>query len=94
MDGIGDRISEMQPLSMPAINSRMLGMRLAICEAYDLKKGGIELRWSQGEVVKISNGTNILKSGARSACYKTGEAVMMKWDANLACNEPTTTSAQ
>ena len=34
------------------------------------------------EVIEISNGSKILKPGARSACYKKGEAVMIKWDEN------------
>ena len=48
----------------------------------------------QGEVILVSNGSNILKPNARSACYKRGEAVMIKWDANKDRNEDISTSSQ
>ena len=76
--GIGDRYTNMQPLSMPLIDNKLIGKRLDVCHTWDLEEGGTELRWSQGEVIEISNGSNILKPGAHAACYKKGEAVMIK----------------
>ena len=67
--GIGDIYSELQPHSRPNIDKKLVGKRLDICERYELDEGGSELRWSQGEVVKVSDRSNILKPGARSACY-------------------------
>ena len=40
-----------------------------MCEKYTLDKGGTELRWSQGTVVEVSNGSNIVKPGARTAKF-------------------------
>ena len=80
--GIGDRYSNMQPSSIPIIDKSLIGKRLDVCHTWDLEEGGTELRLSQGEVIEISNGSNILKPGARSSCYKKGEAVMIKWDEN------------
>ena len=71
-----------------------IGKRLDVCEKYILDDGGTELRWSQGEVVSVSDGFNILKPGACRAKYKAGEAVMIRWDANIDRNEVASTSAQ
>ena len=68
--GMGDRYSELQPTSRPTIDKKLIGKRLDICEKYNLNDGGSELRWSQGEVIKVSDRENILKPGARNACYK------------------------
>ena len=62
-------------------------------EKYDLDEGGTELRWSQDKVVLISNGSNIIKQGARTACYKVGETVLILWDANEERNESSSTSS-
>ena len=56
--------------------------------------GGSELRGSQGKVILISDGSNIIKQGARTACYKVGEEVLISWDANEERNESSLTSAQ
>ena len=56
--------------------------------------GGSELRWCQGEVVRVSNGSNILRTNARTACYNAGEAVLMRWDESKERNEPASESAQ
>ena len=45
---------------MPVVNNGLIGQRLDICESYNLDKGGTELRWSQGEVVLVSDGFNIV----------------------------------
>ena len=66
--GMGDRYSELQPTSRPTIDKKLIGKRLDICKKYNLNDGGSELRWSQGEVIKVSDGKNILKPGARNAC--------------------------
>ena len=92
--GLGDHYAEMQPASMPVVNNKLIGKRLDICECYDLEEGGTELRWSQGKVVLVSNGTNMLKPNARTACFKKGEAVMICWGANKERNEAVTVSTQ
>ena len=84
----------MQPLSIPPVDKRLIGRRLDVCFEWNLEEGGTELRWSQGEVVDVSDGTNILKPGARTACYKKGEAVMIRWDEDQDLNEPSHVSAQ
>ena len=38
------------------------------------------MRWSAGEVVAISDGTNCPIPGKPRAKFKAGEAVMMRWD--------------
>lgn len=68
----------MQPLSMPLVDKRLIRIRLDICFKWNLEESQTELRWSQGEVVDVSNGTNILKLGAYTACYKKGKAVMIR----------------
>ena len=37
---IGDRFTEMQPMSQPKFDKNFIGRRLDICEKYDLKEGG------------------------------------------------------
>ena len=66
--GMGDRYSELQPTSRPTIDKKLIGKRLDICEKYNLNDGGSGLRWSQEEVIEISDGKNILKPGARNTC--------------------------
>ena len=92
--GIGDRYSQMQPLSMPVVNKKLIGKRLDVCCEWNLEEGGTELRWSQGEMVDVSDGPNILKPGAHSACYKKGKAVMIRWDADKDGSEPSHVSVQ
>ena len=86
--GFGDRYGNMQPSSMPSVDKKIIGKRLDVCFEYDIEEGGTELRWCQGEVIDISDGLNIVKPGARTSCYKKGEAVMIKWDENKDINEP------
>ena len=78
----------MQPTSKPKIDKNLVGKRLEICEKHNLLEGGSELRWSQGIVLEVSNGSNILKSGARIAKFKAGEGVHIKFDTIIAHNEP------
>ena len=92
--GVGDRYTGLQPMSRPNIDKKLIAKRLDVCEKYNLDEGGTELRWSQGTVVEVSNGSNIVKPGARTAKVKKGEAVLIRWDANPACNELVSTSAQ
>ena len=73
---------------MPKIDRHLIGKRLEMCESYDLQEGGSELRWSQGKVMLISNGSNILKIGSCTACYKTIEAVLIRWDEKKERHEP------
>ena len=45
-------------------------------------------------MVDVSDGSNILKPGARSACYKKGKTVMIRWDEDKDRKEPSHISAQ
>ena len=45
-------------------------------------------------MVNVSNGCNILKPGARTSCYKNGEAVTIKWDKTKDGNKPSHISSQ
>ena len=86
-DGIGDRYAEQQPQVKPTM-AQLLGKRVDVCCNYDLKEGGSELRWSQGLVILVSDGTNIRKPPpAVTALFKKNEAVMISWDANEARKE-------
>ena len=46
------------------------------------------------EVIDVSNGSNTLKPGAHTSCYKKGEAVMIGWDENKERNEPSHVTLQ
>ena len=92
--GIGDIYSNMQPLSMPSVDKKLLGKRLDVCFEWNIEEGGKKLRWSQGQVVNVSNGSNILKPGAWTSCYKNGEAVTIKWDEKKDGNELSYISSQ
>ena len=72
----------------------MVGKRLDICEQYSLEKECNELRCSEGKVILVSNGFNIIKVGSKTACYTTNEVVMIFWDTNPGRNEVSMTSAQ
>jgi hypothetical protein len=87
MAGFGDIHSEMQPTSMPNVDASLVGVRLDVCFRYDLDEGGHELRWCQGEVTLVSDGSNLPIPNKRNAKYKAGEAVAIRWDANEECNE-------
>ena len=91
--GVGDRYAGLQPMSRPNIDQHLVGKRLDVCEKYNLEEGGTDLRWIQGIVVKVSNRSNILKSGTRTAKFKKGEVVLIRWDVNGACNELVSTSS-
>ena len=71
----------MQPTSQPKIDHSFIGSRLDVCFEFELDEGGKELRWCQGIVTQVSDGSNMLYQNARSKCYKKGEAVMIVWDA-------------
>ena len=79
--GQGDRYEKLQPTLMPKIERRFIGTRLDVCFDFELDTGGKELRWCQGSVKDISNGSNMLYPNARSKCYKEGETVMIIQDA-------------
>jgi hypothetical protein len=94
--GVGDRFALMQPHSQPVVDCSLIGTRLDVCHKYDLNDGsnGSQLHWSQGVVILVSDGTNIVKIGSRTACYNAGEAVIIRWDANPVANEESTESIQ
>jgi hypothetical protein len=87
---VGDQFAQMQLYSQPVVDCSLIGTRLDVCHKYDLSdsSNGSQLRWSQGLVILVSDGTNIVKIGARTACYNAGKVVMIRWDANPAMNEP------
>ena len=55
-----------------------------LLHTYNLAGGGTEDRWCAGEVILVSDGTNIIVPGHVSKKYKKGEAVIMRWDADPA----------
>eukprot|EP00966_Prymnesium_polylepis_P257616 5951337-Prymnesium_polylepis.2 len=72
----------------------LLGKRVDVCCNYELDGGGSELRWSQGEVILVSDGKNIpCPPPARTAMFKANEAVIIRWDANKQRKEVVTESA-
>eukprot|EP00966_Prymnesium_polylepis_P076180 1765619-Prymnesium_polylepis.1 len=77
----------MQPAARPTM-AQLLGKRVDVCCLYMLDGGGSELRWSQGEVILVSDGKNItMPPPARTKKFKANEAVMIRWDANRERNE-------
>ena len=87
--GVGDRYAECQPASRPRVDATLVGKRIDACFCYYLDEGGSELRWSQdGEVLKVSDGTNIkMPPPHRTKCYPAGQAVLVGWDADPAREE-------
>ena len=56
--GIGDRYSNMQYNSAPAIDKYFIGKRLDICLQYFIDDGGTRLPWIQREIILVSDGKN------------------------------------
>ena len=79
-EGLDDACEFLQPATMPEVNSDLVGVRLDVCCKYFLEEGGTVLRWCQGVVTLVSNGSNIIKPGKSKACFGVGEAVMFQWD--------------
>jgi len=63
-------------MTAPLIDKALLKRRLEVCFKYDLEEGGSEVRWSAGEVVLVSDGTNIKPKSK----FPAGQAVMIRWD--------------
>eukprot|EP00957_Ditylum_brightwellii_P123622 9425082-Ditylum_brightwellii.AAC.1 len=59
----------MQPAVQPNVDEHLVGHQLEICFKYDLENGKEALVWCQGVVLVISDGTNMIKIGHRSAKY-------------------------
>jgi hypothetical protein len=64
-----------------------------VCCTYILTEGGTEDRWSAGEVILVSDGSNIWDPEKARTRYKKGEGVVMRWDADEAREEPVSESA-
>ena len=65
------------PTSAPYIYKYFIGKRLDISLQYFLGDGRTEILWSKGEVILISDGTNIPNNQGKQACYRAGKAVMI-----------------
>ena len=76
--GVGDVCAEGQPKARPAVDNKLLGERLEVCCTYDLVQGGTEDRWSAGEVILVSDGSNIWDPEKARTRYKKGEGVVMR----------------
>ena len=76
---MGGHCESMQPLQRPKVDDTLVGERLEICWNFELEEGGEVLRWCPGEVIEVSDGSNMMKSAR--AFYKCGEAVKFKFDA-------------
>ena len=83
--GVCDRFSEMHPYSQPFVDISLLGKLLDLCVAYDMDEGVTSLRWSQGGVIIVSNGSNIVKPGTIIALFQAGDGVIISWYANVLC---------
>eukprot|EP00957_Ditylum_brightwellii_P163893 12477603-Ditylum_brightwellii.AAC.1 len=59
-----------------------------------MENGKEALVLHQGIVLAISESTNMVEIGHRSAKYKKGEAIMICWDANEDLEETSTVSSQ
>ena len=68
----------MQPTSKLAIDKDLIGKRLDVFLQYCLDDGGNEILWSQGEVILVSDGGDFPNKQVLKACYKSGEAVMIR----------------
>ena len=80
--GVGDRYSNIRSNSAPTIDKALIGKRLDICLQYFLDDGRADILCSQGEVILLSDGTNIPKKQCRQACFKADEDVMIRRDKN------------
>ena len=49
----------MQPISAPDIDKGLIVKRLDVCLQYFLDDGRTEIFWIKGEVILVSDGTNI-----------------------------------
>lgn len=65
----------------PEVNESLVGCRLEVMKMCDASNNSRVL-WHTGKVLKVSNGSNILRPGAVRATYKPGEAVLVLWDAS------------
>ena len=65
-----------------------------MCVAYNKYEGRTDLKWSQGEMIIVSNGSNIAKSGSRSAFFKAVEAIIIRWDAKVSYGEEVIDTSQ
>ena len=74
------------------VDATLLGTRLDVCVQYTLDAGGVELRWCQGEVIAVSDGTNMPRLRPFRTPHPRG-CVMMRWDADAARKEPVSESA-
>ena len=68
--GVGDRYSNMQPTSAPAIDKGLIGKRLEVCLQYFIDDDGTEIIQRQGEVTLVLYGTNIRNDQGQQARYK------------------------
>ena len=78
--GQGDRYEELQPTSTPKNDPSFIGTRLDFSVEFELDICGKELRWCQGNVNDISDGSSMLYPNTRSRCYKDGEIIRILWD--------------
>jgi len=58
----------------------LIGKRLEVAFTYDLDAGGTEVRWAAGEVIEVSDGTNLIKPGTTRAKIPKGEGALIRWD--------------
>eukprot|EP00957_Ditylum_brightwellii_P022710 1713348-Ditylum_brightwellii.AAC.1 len=67
----------MQPAVQPNVGEHLVGHQLDMCFKYDMEHGTEAFVQCQGDVLAISDGTNMVNIGHRSAKYKKGETIMI-----------------
>ena len=74
--GAVDRYSNMQPTSSPTIEKYLIDKWIDVLLQYFIDNGRTEILWIKGEVILLSDETNIPNNQGVKACYKYSEAVM------------------
>ena len=76
------------------MNETLVGERLEVLVECKLNEGGAVNPRCAGDVLEVSNGSNIRDPSKVRAMFKEGEAVLMKWDAIEECDELESESGQ
>ncbi|KAL7546176.1 hypothetical protein ACHAWF_015185 [Thalassiosira exigua] len=79
-EGIGSVHQSMQRVDVPDLHS-LVDTRIEYYTKFDLDEKGTETanKWCGGVIKRVSDGTWLLP-GARTRCYKRGEAAEVLWD--------------
>ena len=78
LDGVGDRCENLQQSRPMKIDETLVGERLEVLVECKLDEGGVVNHWCAGEVLEVSNGSNVRDPSKVRTMFKEGEAVWMK----------------